>query len=229
MCFSDKTSKNKTVVIKDAFNVTEKMLSIHESIVGKNVLEIGCGDGYMTEMLQKYTQSIIGIDPCASAIEDARKAVADAEFFVQSGEALSFTDNMFDTVLFSLSLHHHDDPSAAFREAKRVVCPEGMIVVIEPANNSELMKVCAPFDLEERDRLQRADDVLNKYTYKEKHILYPVWRFADVTKLHAWLAEYFVETASSKSHEQADAIIAYKRNETPLDINYELRVMVFNG
>ena len=229
MCFTGKFTVNAGLMSKDVFRVTEQLLSTHNTIVGKKVLEIGCGDGRMTALLQKSARCITGIDPCAQAIELAQKKVAGVDFLVQSGEALSFQDKMFDTVLFSLSLHHHDDPSTALLEAMRVVCAGGMIVVIEPVMDCELMRVCLPFDEEENTRLQRANVALSKYTPHETHTLYPVWRFYDAAAFHAWLAEYYAETATAEHHVQADTIIASKRNETPLYLQDKMHVLVFSA
>lgn len=214
--------KNEHMMTKDAFYIIEQIIAVNESIIGKKVLDIGCGDGWMTAILQKYANSITGVDPSISAVEMARKTVSHADIFVQSGENLSFSDNTFDTVLFAQSLHHHDDPDAALKEARRVVCLGGMIIVIEPVNNSELMQVCAPFDIGERERLEQVKAVLSEYKYQKHQAIYPVWGFSDISQLHAWLAEYYKETANSRNHALAESVIAPKRDEVPLYVQYEL-------
>ncbi len=228
MSFSGRFTDNNGIMSRDVFRVTEQLLSTHEAIVGKKVLEVGCGDGRVTALLQKNALWITGVDLSAPAIELAQKTVAGADFLVRSGEALCFQDNMFDTVLFSLSLHHHDDPSAALFEAMRV-CDGGMIIVIEPAVDSELMKVCLPFDKEESTRLQRANAALSKYTPREIHTLYPVWRFPNAAALHAWLAEYYAKTATAGTHGRTDTIIACKRNEMPLYLQDKINVLIISA
>ncbi|MGI6490956.1 MAG: class I SAM-dependent methyltransferase [Peptococcaceae bacterium] len=227
MSFSGNFTANAGVMSMDVFRVTEQLLTTHDAIVGKEVLEVGCGDGRMTALFQKNALRVTGIDSSAEAIELAQKNVPGVDFLVQSGEALSFPDKMFDTVLFSLSLHHHDDPSAALSEAMRVARAGGRIMVIEPAIDCELMQVCLPFDAEEGPGLERANAALSKYTPHETHTLYPVWQFYDAAALHAWLAEYYAATDTPENHALADAIIAHKRNDKPLFLQDKIHVLLF--
>ena len=47
---------------------------IHELIdfADKDVLEVGCGDGRMTWRFAEETRSVLGLDPVATSIEQAR-------------------------------------------------------------------------------------------------------------------------------------------------------------
>jgi ubiquinone/menaquinone biosynthesis C-methylase UbiE len=47
---------------------------IHDLIdfAGKDVLDVGCGDGRMTWRFAEQTRSVLGLDPLAASIEQAR-------------------------------------------------------------------------------------------------------------------------------------------------------------
>jgi ubiquinone/menaquinone biosynthesis C-methylase UbiE len=53
MSFSGNFTANAGVMSMDVFRVTEQLLTTHDAIVGKEVLEVGCGDGRMTALFQK--------------------------------------------------------------------------------------------------------------------------------------------------------------------------------
>jgi ubiquinone/menaquinone biosynthesis C-methylase UbiE len=63
-----------------------------------------------------------------------------ALFSRASGVQLPFRDHSFDTVLFTLSLHHQDS-RLALKEAARVVAARGRILVMEPAIDGEAQQL----------------------------------------------------------------------------------------
>jgi ubiquinone/menaquinone biosynthesis C-methylase UbiE len=74
---------------------------------GKQVLEVGCGDGRLTQRLASLgAAKIIALDPDAKLIRIARQNVAERfahriSFRVGHAERLSFRANSFDRVVFS--------------------------------------------------------------------------------------------------------------------------------
>ena len=57
----------------DPKNLELKYLFQLVTIKGKNVLEIGCGNGRFTRILGKYAKSVVGIDNDKRMIESAKK------------------------------------------------------------------------------------------------------------------------------------------------------------
>jgi ubiquinone/menaquinone biosynthesis C-methylase UbiE len=109
---------------------------------GKQVLEIGCGNGRITALLVGRTKKLVAIEPDAELIREARKKIANADFRVGSGENLEFPDKCFDLVIFTLSLHHQRSHTA-IKEAVRVLKDEGQILVIEPVVEGEVERLFA--------------------------------------------------------------------------------------
>ena len=67
---------------------------------GHNVLDIGCGDGFLTNALSGLCGRVVGIDTSATGISLAH-AMADApnvDFAAGSVDSLPFKENTFDVV-----------------------------------------------------------------------------------------------------------------------------------
>jgi len=110
-----------------------------EKILGScagDLLEVGCGDGRLTEVLLNLSSTLYAIDPDAVTITRVNGYLGNkVRFIIGSGEDLPFSGTCFDTVVFSLSLHHQD-PFRALAEACRILGEEGRILVLEPAGDS---------------------------------------------------------------------------------------------
>jgi ubiquinone/menaquinone biosynthesis C-methylase UbiE len=121
---------------------------------GPNLLEIGCGDGRITAQLAEKATCLVALDPSARDLLSAAHQVDKALFCRASGVQLPFADHSFDTVLYTLSLHHQDSRQA-LREAGRVVAPSGRILVMEPAVDGEAQQLFHFFE-DETAALQSA-------------------------------------------------------------------------
>jgi len=107
---------------------------------GPSLLEVGCGDGRITEQLAGHTTCLVAMDPCEKDLTHAVRRVDKALFCRASGTQLPFAGHCFDTVLFTLSLHHQDS-RLALSEAVRVLSPTGRILVMEPAVDGEAQQL----------------------------------------------------------------------------------------
>ena len=107
---------------------------------GPRLLEVGCGDGRITAQLAQKATCLVAVDPSPNDLMRAVRRVDKAFFCRASGVQLPFPDDSFDTVLFTLSLHHQDS-RLALGEAGRVVAPGGRILVMEPAVDGEAQQL----------------------------------------------------------------------------------------
>ena len=76
---------------------------------GARVLEMGCGEGRLTEGIAAEAAFVLAFDPDAEAVEQGRKALsaelADrVSFLVASADQLEIAPGSFDLVVFSWSL-----------------------------------------------------------------------------------------------------------------------------
>jgi SAM-dependent methyltransferase len=101
------------------------------------VVDVGCGPGSITLGLARSLAAgghVLGIDAQASQVavataRAARAGVANARFEVAPANALPCVDNSID-VYFSHALFEHlADPLGALAEARRVLRPNGLLVV----------------------------------------------------------------------------------------------------
>jgi 2-polyprenyl-3-methyl-5-hydroxy-6-metoxy-1,4-benzoquinol methylase len=78
----------------------------------RNILEIGCGEGFVLRALQDagVRCPMRGIDFSETAIADARTRVPEAEFVVQDAAELAADGQRFDVVLMIEVLEHLPDP-----------------------------------------------------------------------------------------------------------------------
>ncbi|PWC39360.1 class I SAM-dependent methyltransferase [Azospirillum sp. TSO35-2] len=99
------------------------------------VLEIGIGSGRNLPFYGAAADEVVGVDPSAELLAIARRAAAEAPrpvtFVEQTAERLPFDDGSFDTVVVTWSLCSIPDPSAALREAHRVLKPAGELRFVE--------------------------------------------------------------------------------------------------
>jgi trans-aconitate methyltransferase len=86
---------------------------------GERILDLGCGDGALTEKLVALGCDVVGVDASAAQVEAARGRALTAR--VMSGEELSFAGE-FDAVFSNAALHwmrRADDVIAGVRRALR--------------------------------------------------------------------------------------------------------------
>ena len=125
---------------------------------GARLLEVGCGDGRLTAGLAARVPRLVGIDPSREALRQAAAVAGRARLCRASGERLPFADRSFETIVFSLSLHHQNS-RRALPEAARVLAPAGRILVMEPTLDSEVQQLFHLFE-DETAALQAAQEAI---------------------------------------------------------------------
>ncbi len=99
------------------------------------VLEVGIGSGLNLPFYSDAVTRLYGIDPSAELLAMARRRTAAArfpvEFFHQEAERVPLPAASIDTVVVTWSLCSIGNPTAALREMRRVLKPEGAFVFVE--------------------------------------------------------------------------------------------------
>lgn len=126
-------------------------------LTDRNVLDIGCGDGYFTRRFWDRTRpkSLVGLDPAPKAIEvaEAKKEDRPIRYVAGDGHHLPWPDDSFDVVTIQGVLHHDDYPWKTIREAFRVA-PE--VVILEPNGNNLGLKVIEKASRYHREHHERS-------------------------------------------------------------------------
>ncbi|MCB2409191.1 class I SAM-dependent methyltransferase [Hymenobacter lucidus] len=100
------------------------------------ILEIGCSGGPLLLALRAAGyQNLSGIDVSEAGIRVAQSRGL-TNVAVMDGTQLTFPDNSFDLVIASDVLEHIDDQHQALSEWKRVLRPQGQLMLFVPAFNA---------------------------------------------------------------------------------------------
>lgn len=105
----------------------ERANLLRRFIVGKKILDVGCGSGLYVDYLSKQGFNVTGLDFAEEFISFAKKERAGA-FVLGGAQNLPFADKEFDTVLLFDVLEHVDDKKILM-EAKRVAKKRILIIV----------------------------------------------------------------------------------------------------
>ncbi|MDR0838155.1 MAG: methyltransferase domain-containing protein [Oscillospiraceae bacterium] len=89
--------------------LTERAVRLAELQSGAKILDVGCGDGDSAEFLRARGFAAVGI--------------------AENAENLPFADAEFDCVMFECVLSVVDDAPRALSEARRVLAPNGKLIV----------------------------------------------------------------------------------------------------
>lgn len=92
---------------------------------GERVLDLGCGDGALTEKLVAAGCQVVGVDASAEQVRGACARGLDAR--VMKGEALEF-DGEFDAVFSNAAMHWMRDQDAVLAGVRRALRPGGRFV-----------------------------------------------------------------------------------------------------
>lgn len=93
---------------------------------GENILDLGCGDGQLTERIAASGASVTGIDASPKMVAAARaRGISAGE---GSAESLPFANRAFDAVFSNAVLHWVRDQDRMMAEVHRVLRPGGRFV-----------------------------------------------------------------------------------------------------
>ena len=123
---------------------------------GERVLDVGCGTGDLALGAKRRVGAegtVHGIDAGEEMIGRARQKALrqglDVTFEVAAAQALPFPDGAFDLVLCTLVIHHlpKDARRQAIAEMRRVLRPEGRLLILDLAQEKGLLAFLNPVAL----------------------------------------------------------------------------------
>jgi SAM-dependent methyltransferase len=99
----------------------------------ERVLDLGCGDGWMTTELAALGAAPLGIEIASAAVERARRHHPELEFrLADTDGVLPLEDNAVDVVWASEVIEHVADTARWLSEVRRVLRPRGRLLVTTP-------------------------------------------------------------------------------------------------
>jgi len=101
-------------------------------------LDLGCGDGiFMKHFLSKESAKFIGCDADHQRLLRARECSGNAGVFINAfAESAPFFNQSFDLVLLHHVLEHAEDDKRVLEECRRLLKPEGMLIIGVPNEDS---------------------------------------------------------------------------------------------
>ena len=99
---------------------------------GLNVLDVGCGEGCISELLARRGCNVWGVDRSAEAVKTAAECAVEnglaIDYRVGSAEKLPYEDATFEVVVCIDVLEHVTDVPKVVREMARVLMPGGFFL-----------------------------------------------------------------------------------------------------
>src|SRR5580658_6422112 len=93
---------------------------------GERILDLGCGDGQLTQRIAASGAHVVGVDASAEMVAAARARGIAADH--AGAEGLPYADNSFDAVFSNAALHWVRDQNAMMAEVHRVLKAGGRFV-----------------------------------------------------------------------------------------------------
>jgi len=152
----------------------EPLINYFKDIIINTVLDVGSGCGGFIPLLKQTfpDAKITGVDPDISSLETARQKFPEVNFLEMEAENLQFEDNYFDVATISMALHHLPGVKKGLKEMRRVVKPEGWIIINEMISNNlnpaqEVHKLYHHF----RSRIDMLTGVYHRKSFTKEAIL----------------------------------------------------------
>ncbi len=115
--------------------IVRKLQQISQLSPDKKILEIGCGNGIGTRLIQEYFKpsEFIATEFDPELVEIAQLKNKGARVVVEAGDAtdLRFQDNEFDAVIGLSVIHHIPNWKDCLDELHRLIKPNGLLIIKE--------------------------------------------------------------------------------------------------
>jgi ubiquinone/menaquinone biosynthesis C-methylase UbiE len=143
------TAKDNEIVIHHLHRYALALDLVRDKVV----LDIASGEGYGSNLLATVAQKVIGVDISEDVIKFAQSKYVrpNLQFKVGSADKMPVPDHSIDILVSFETLEHHDKHEEMLQEIKRVLKPDGVLIMSSPdkMNYSDVPKFSNPFHVKE--------------------------------------------------------------------------------
>lgn len=108
-----------------------EIAALREQSYPRPLLDLGCGDGFVTAMVLPRVE--IGLDPDREALERARERGIYGQFEARPAEDTELREGCLGSILSNSVLEHLPEVDMALRAAARLLRPGGVLVTTSPS------------------------------------------------------------------------------------------------
>lgn len=119
---------------RDTIDHLHRYAIVMDYIKDKVVLDIACGEGYGSNLMSERAQYVYGVDIDNETILKAQKKYRKENLVFQIGRAdlIPIKENSIDIVVSFETIEHHDKHEEMMLEVKRVLKPNGLLIISTP-------------------------------------------------------------------------------------------------
>ncbi len=125
----------------------EGLMAVLGPVAGLRVVDVGCGLGEVARALAAQGADVTGYDPFIAPTQRVTAGPGAYQLKNATADAIPEPDGSVDLVLFVFSLHHVPQVqlAGAMAEARRLLGPNGRLVVVEPVAEGPGQYVMEPY------------------------------------------------------------------------------------
>ena len=113
---------------------------IEKTVRGGRLLDVACGDGFITGILAVHFQHVVGIDASKNHLEKAKKNYPSIQFYHSLLEDY-ITSEKFDVITMFNILEHVIDPINVINKMTKLLATDGRIIIHVPNANAVNRKI----------------------------------------------------------------------------------------
>lgn len=126
--FDDIYSDN--LAVQDSMGNRFFYQTIDFSLEGKNILDVGSGDGSDCNFYQKSGGIVVGIEPSDNFVKSARDKYPECKFIVGVGEKMPLASSFFDVVFSKYAIQTSPEVPSVISEIARVLKTGGLFIML---------------------------------------------------------------------------------------------------
>lgn len=149
---------------------------VQSFVKNKRVLDIASGEGYGSYLISKNATFVFGVDISEDAVLHASQKYihSNLKFLIGSAERIPLPDHSIDVVVSFETIEHHDKHDEMFAEIKRVLEPNGILIISTPEKyNYRKVEPNNPYHAKELD-LTEFKCLVSRY-FKETYLLHQLY------------------------------------------------------